>query len=70
MAAVDPINAMKQFLADTAAFQTSSASSITLEALQQLARYLSAVPGRKNVIWFSGSFPSGILSESGLARSV
>jgi hypothetical protein len=25
--------------------------------LQHLARYLSAVPGRKNVIWFSGSFP-------------
>jgi hypothetical protein len=31
---------------------------MTFEAMQQLARYLSAIPGRKNVIWFSGSFPS------------
>ena len=61
MAAVDPINAMKQFLADTAAFQTEQRVGITLQALQQLARYLSGVPGRKNVIWFSGSFPVGIL---------
>jgi VWFA-related protein len=29
----------------------------TLAALQQLARYLSAVPGRKNLIWFSMFFP-------------
>ncbi|MGC1650117.1 MAG: VWA domain-containing protein [Candidatus Sulfotelmatobacter sp.] len=66
MAAVDPINAMKQFLADTAAFQTEQRVGITLQALQQLARYLSSVPGRKNVIWFSGSFPSGILPNSDL----
>src|ERR1700722_14836033 len=63
MAAVDPINAMKQFLADTAAFQTEQRIDITLQALQQIARYLSGVPGRKNVIWFSGSFPVGILPD-------
>ncbi len=28
-----------------------------MDALQQLARYLSAIQGRKNLIWFSGSFP-------------
>ncbi len=66
MAAVDPINAMKQFLADTAAIQTELRISITLQSLQQLARYLSSVPGRKNVIWFSGSFPAGILPNSDL----
>lgn len=59
-AAVDPVNAMKQFLSDTAAFQTDSRIRITLQALQQVARYLSGVPGRKNVIWFSGSFPVNI----------
>jgi len=59
-AAVDPINAMKQFLSDTAVLQTEQRVGITLQALQQLARYLSGVPGRKNVIWFSGSFPVGI----------
>ena len=66
LAAVDPINAMKQFVADTAAFQTESRTRITLQALQQLARYLSEVPGRKNVIWFSGSFPVGILPDPDL----
>ena len=34
--------------------------------MQQLARYLSGVPGRKNVIWFSGSFPTGIFSDPDL----
>jgi len=63
-AARDPINVMKQFLSDSAAFQTEQRIGITLEALQQLARYLSGVPGRKNVIWFSGSFPVSILPNS------
>ena len=66
MAAVDPINAMKQFLADTAVIQTEQRITITLQSLQQLARYLSSVPGRKNIIWFSGSFPAGILPNSDL----
>jgi VWFA-related protein len=59
-AAVDPINAMKQFVADTAVYETESRIGLTLRALQQLARYLSGVPGRKNVIWFSGSFPVNV----------
>lgn len=66
-AEVDPINATKQFLSDTELFQTESRIGMTLEALQQLGRYLSGVPGRKNVIWFSGSFPAGIVPNSDLA---
>jgi VWFA-related protein len=66
LAAVDPINAMKQFLGDTAAFLTEQRVGITLQALQQLARFLSGIPGRKNVIWFSGSFPVGILPNPDL----
>lgn len=65
-AEVDPINATKQFLSDTALFQTESRIGMTLEALEQLGRYLSGVPGRKNVIWFSGSFPAGIVPNSDL----
>jgi VWFA-related protein len=34
---------------------------ITLQAMDQLARYLGGIPGRKNLIWFSGSFP--VLSD-------
>jgi VWFA-related protein len=63
-AAVDSISAMKQFLSDSASFQTELRIRITLQALQQLARYLSDVPGRKNVIWFSGAFPTGILPDA------
>jgi VWFA-related protein len=66
MAAVDPVQAAKQFLADTAAFETQQRIGITLEAMQQLARYLSGVPGRKNLIWFSGSFPNAIFSDPDL----
>ncbi len=66
MAAVDPVNSMKQFLSDTAAFQTELRVGMTLDALQQLARVLVEVPGRKNVAWFSGAFPTGILPDSDL----
>ena len=37
--------------------QTQVRARITMEALNQLARYLAGVPGRKNLLWFSGSFP-------------
>jgi VWFA-related protein len=53
----DSISVMQQFEADLTAFQTDQRVRMTLQAMQQLARYLSAVPGRKNLIWFSGSFP-------------
>ncbi len=33
----------------------------TLNAMNQLARYLSGMPGRKNLIWLSGSFPMNFL---------
>jgi VWFA-related protein len=65
-AAIDPVNVAKQFLADTATFQAELRIRITLDALQQLGRYLSSVPGRKNVIWFSGSFPTGIFPDPDL----
>jgi hypothetical protein len=34
-----------------------------MDALNQLARYMSALPGRKNLIWFSGSFPVNIMPD-------
>ena len=53
----DAVANMQQFLADMTAFQTDQRVRMTLDAMRQLARYLDAIPGRKNVIWFSGSFP-------------
>lgn len=48
---------LQQFQADEAAFQMDLRVGMTLEALNQVAGYLGGIPGRKNLIWFSGSFP-------------
>jgi VWFA-related protein len=54
---IDAAAAMQQFQADTLSYQSDQRVRITLEAFRQLAQYLSAIPGRKNVIWFSSAFP-------------
>jgi VWFA-related protein len=46
-----------QFSDELTADQTNRRADITLQATLQLAHYLSAIPGRKNLIWFSGAFP-------------
>ncbi|MDR3793429.1 MAG: VWA domain-containing protein [Terracidiphilus sp.] len=53
----ETVSALQQFASDLSAEQLDLRVHITLDAFQQLARYLSAIPGRKNLIWFSGSFP-------------
>jgi VWFA-related protein len=53
----DAMASIQQFQADLASEQMDLRVRTTLDALQQLARYLRGVPGRKNLIWFSGSFP-------------
>jgi VWFA-related protein len=52
--------ALQQFQGETASSQLGARIQMTLEAMQQLALYLQGIPGRKNVIWFSGSFPLNI----------
>ncbi len=39
------------------AYSFGARTSMTFEALSALARYLEGIPGRKNLIWFSSSFP-------------
>jgi VWFA-related protein len=51
------------FQARMTSFQMDQRVTMTLEAFQELARYLSGIPGRKNIIWFSGSFPGVIAPE-------
>ncbi len=41
----------------------------TLNGLNQLARYLAAIPGRKNLVWFSESFPVDIVPDSDFGAS-
>lgn len=64
--AVEAVNAEKMFMNDTQVFVADARIGATLQALQQLARYLLTIPGRKNVMWFSGSFPTGILPNPDL----
>lgn len=61
-AGVDAIEAFQQ---EFAAMQGGQRVGMTLEALQILARYLSGVPGRKNLIWFSSSFPITVFPRVG-----
>ena len=52
---------IQQFEAESTAFQLQLRARLTLDALNLLGRYLGNLPGRKNLIWFSGSFPVNIL---------
>jgi VWFA-related protein len=51
---------LEQWEADAAAFQDAERTRMTLDAFDQLALYLGGIPGRKNIIWFSASFPIGL----------
>ncbi len=60
----DAIQALQRFLDEVKGTEQVSRTSMTLRALRQLAQYLSGFPGRKNLIWFSGSFPSIVFSST------
>jgi VWFA-related protein len=57
-----------QFQADQASFQLDLRVQFTLDALKQLAAYLGGIPGRKNLIWFSGSFPLSLDPDVSLSN--
>jgi len=57
---------MQQFLADQSSVQNDIRVKLTLDAMQQLAHLLAGIPGRKNLVWFSGAFPVAILPNPDL----
>jgi VWFA-related protein len=57
------MKALDQYQHDQAAFANDQRVRITLDALQQLAHYLAGIPGRKNVVWFSGAFPLNLFMD-------
>jgi VWFA-related protein len=63
-ASADLVANLRQFEAEQQSFQIQLRVKYTLDAMSQLARYLSRIPGRKNLIWFSGSFPVNILPDT------
>ncbi len=64
--AADAADAMRQFMANQSSTRSDVRIKLTLEALQELARYLAGFPGRKNVAWFSGAFPVVIFPNPAL----
>ncbi len=42
-------------------FDISERAQLTLDGMNSLARYLSGVPGRKNLVWFAAAFPISLL---------
>ncbi len=52
-----PITAMSRSINSMSAQRQQMRIEMTTLAMQQLARYLAAIPGRKNLIWLSDSFP-------------
>jgi VWFA-related protein len=64
------VGQIQQFAADTQAYETDQRVVMTLNALSDLARYLAAVPGKKNLIWFSGSFPISLSPDAMLSTQL
>jgi len=55
--------AMARMETEEASFMLDRRVDLTLEAFEQIGRFLSGIAGRKNLIWYSGSFPTGILPD-------
>jgi VWFA-related protein len=55
----------KEFLAQENGERDSDRVGMTLQAFQEIARYLAPIPGRKNLMWVSGSFPIHFFPDSG-----
>jgi VWFA-related protein len=64
------VGQIMQFAADTQAYETDQRVTMTIDALSELARYLTAIPGKKNLIWFSGSFPIGLSPDAMLSTQI
>ena len=62
------IQVLMDFQQRLANFKEGERTGMTLEALQYLARYLAGVPGRKNLLWFSSSFPVAIFPRIGQSQ--
>ena len=60
------IDNLRQFETQQSVLQIQLRAQYTLQAMNLLARYLSGLPGRKNLVWFSGSFPVNLIPNSDL----
>jgi VWFA-related protein len=56
--------ACRDFMSEERGQRAGDRVGMTLQAFQALARYLSQFPGRKNVMWISGTFPLNFFPET------
>ena len=56
---------LQQFENDIASMQQDIRNRMTLEALNQIAAYVSTIKGRKNLIWFTDGMPLNIFPDGG-----
>ena len=57
------VAALQSWMDMQQSFQTMVRVKDTLDAMNALARWLGTIPGRKNLVWFSGSFPLSIMPD-------
>lgn len=57
---------LEQWEAEMTSYQLQLRMQYTLDSFQALAHYLANFEGRKNLIWFSGSFPLNILPDDSI----
>ncbi len=50
--------------AEESAYLLTQRLETTVRAFTEIAKFVSVLPGRKNLIWMSGSFPSSIFPDS------
>ena len=63
------LQSVQQFQAEQATFKVDERMHLTLEAMEELSRYLAGIPGRKNVVWFSAGFPLVLFPDPDLQDS-
>lgn len=63
-ASPEAIAAVAAYQREQAAIMAGSRAELTLQAFQQLARFLSGIKSRKNVIWFAQSFPISFVPDA------
>ncbi len=64
------VDALESTQATYAGAQYGDRVAMTFEAIQALARYLAAVPGRKNLLWFAGSYPVTVFPTTAQKQTI
>ncbi len=65
----EAIDAEQSAQAATKNYQNDQRIMMTIEALQNLSRYLAKISGRKNLIWFARDFPISFFPTSSVRSS-